>query len=51
MNIINYKNKYLENLSEIIVKRNKNYLKKNKVKEFKNVWLRRIRQKTEVNYY
>ena len=32
-------------LTEIIVKKNKNYLKNNKRKEYKNVWSRRLRQK------
>ena len=32
-------------LTEIIVKKNKNYLKNNKRKKYKNVWIRRLRQK------
>ena len=35
-------------LQEIIVKKNKNYMKRNKRKSFKNEWSRRLRQKLEV---
>ena len=34
-----------KSLSEIIIKKNKNYRKNNKQKEFKNVWSRRLRRK------
>ena len=34
-----------KSLSEIIIKKNKNYLKNNKKKEYKNVWSRRLRRK------
>lgn len=35
-------------LEDIIVKKNKNYVKRNKRKEFKNEWSRRLRQKFNV---
>ena len=34
-------------LSELIVKKNKNYVKKDKSKLFKNEWVRRLRQKLD----
>tara|TARA_X000000368_G_C23045576_1_gene718993 strand:+ start:816 stop:1634 length:819 start_codon:yes stop_codon:yes gene_type:complete len=35
-------------LNELIVKKNKNYLKRDKRKPFKNVWSRRLRQKQNI---
>ena len=37
--------KNVVNLSDQLVKKNKNYLKNNKTKSFKNEWSRRLRRK------
>ena len=36
-------------LSDILIKKNKNYLKRNKEMKFKNVWSRRLREKLNVS--
>ena len=39
-----------EVLDDVVVVNNKNYMKRDKRKSFKNVWVRRLRQKHEVEY-
>lgn len=39
----------VNNLKKMLIKKNKNYLKNNKSKDYKNAWTRRLRQKQDVN--
>lgn len=45
---VNLDNVSTDVLKAVLIKRNKNYLKNNKSKQYKNVWSRRLRQKQEV---
>ena len=46
---VNLDNVNSDVLKSVLIKQNKNYLKNNKSKPYKNVWSRRLRQKQEVN--
>ena len=45
---VNLDNVSTDVLKSVLIKRNKNYLKNNKAKPYKNVWSRRLRQKQEI---
>lgn len=45
---VNLDNVSTDVLKSVLIKRNKNYLKNNKSKPYKNVWSRRLRQKQDV---